>query len=753
MKISEKRLEAKLVKEVKRLGGHALKFHSSAETGFPDRLIILKKGKTLWVELKSTGRKPTKLQNFRIKALKELGHTVEVVDSEETLTKVINLIKKKLDMKELAIDIETYCDLDLKDVGVYKYAEHPSFQILMLAYAFDNEPVQIVDLANGDDIPVLVVNAIISSNFIKTAFNANFERVCLSKHILTKGFLSPDKWVCSRVNAARVGLPMSLDAVGKALGTEQQKSGTGKDLIRYFSMPCKPTKTNEGRTRNLPEHAPEKWEEFKEYCKQDVETERDIRKHIGHVKFTDFDNHLFHIDQLINDYGIFTDEVLIKNAIRFDKEYRNELVKEAKELTGLDNPNSPAQLKKWLHEQTGVEAPSLAKDKVADLLKNSDLSEDVERLLNIRKRMSKTSVKKYAKMIDSRSDKDGRIRGLFQFYGANRTGRWAGRLVQMQNLPRNKTDDLEIARELVRYGNIKLFKFLFDNPADILSQLIRTAFIAPDSRKFVVSDFSAIEARVIAWLAGETWRIKVFNSHGKIYEASAAKMLNKPIDDITKDERSKGKIAELALGYQGGAGALLAMGAINMGLKEEELDGIVRAWRASNPKIVELWREVQVAAIKAIEGKGKQMVKGGLVTIHRDRNDMIITLPSGRQLFYCSVGIGVNQFGSKSITYYGMDQTSKKWSKLETYGGKLVENIVQAIARDCLGEALIKIRQKYPRTPIVGHIHDEVVLEAPAGIAEHRLNTVNEILGEPISWAKGLPLKGAGFVSKYYKKD
>ncbi len=627
----------------------------------------------------------------------------------------------------------------------------------MIAYAFDNEPVQIADLANGEDMPVLVMNAIISSNFVKTAFNANFERVCLSKYLLGEGFLPATLWSCTMVNAARVGLPMTLDSVGKVLKTEQQKSGTGKDLIRYFSMPCKPTKTNGGRTRNLPEHAPEKWEEFKEYCIQDVETERAIRKKIKrHISdnFANFDTRLFILDQNINDRGVFTDETLIKNAIRFDNEYRNELIKEAKELTGLDNPNSPAQLKKWLKEQTGKEVASLAKDKAAELLNDTDLSPKVKRLLNIRKRISKTSVKKYAKMIDSRSDKDGRIRGLFQFYGANRTGRWAGRLVQMQNLPRNKTEDLELARNLVKDGNFKLFKFIFDNPADILSQLIRTAFIAPEGKKFVVSDFSAIEARVIAWLAGEAWRMEVFSSHGKIYEASAAKMLNKSIDDVTKEERSKGKIAELALGYQGGSGALLAMGAINMGLAEEELDGIVQAWRASNPKIVGLWKEVQEAAIKAIEGKGKQAIKNGLVTIHRDQDgSMVMTLPSKRQLFYRDVGIGVNQFGSKSITYYGMNQTSKKWSKLETYGGKLVENIVQAIARDCLGEALLDIRFFHPETPIVAHIHDEVVIEAPADTAEEQLNQINKILGTPIWWAKGLYLQGTGFVSKYYKKD
>ncbi len=651
----------------------------------------------------------------------------------------------------LSIDIETYCDLDLGDCGVYKYASHPSFEVLLFAYAFDDDPVQVLDLSGRKPLPRSLWNALSDPQIIKTAFNANFERICLSAHVFGGRhplYLKPEQWDCTMVRAGVAGYPMSLEAAGKALQIDKEKLESGSALIRYFSKPCKATKTNGKRTRNLPEHDPEKWEMFKEYCKRDVEAEREIKTRLNYISISDEERKLYALDQHIVDRGVLIDKDLVTNAISIDNQLRKELEKEAIELTGLENPNSPAQLKIWLKEETGIAFPSLAKGVVQELLDSGKMTTKAEKILKIRQLMSKTSVKKYAKM-ESAACSDDRVRGLIQFYGANRTGRWAGRLVQVQNLPQNKIEDLDLARDLILANDYDAFEMVFENPAAILSQLIRTAFIAPKGKTFVVSDFSAIEARVIAWLADEQWRLEVFSTHGKIYEASAAKMLGKEVEEVTKAERSKGKVAELALGYQGGKGALLAMGALNMGLEEDELTGIVDSWRQSNPAIVRLWHNVQKAAINAIQGRGRQMVNGK-VFIETREGSLAITLPSGRSLYYVKAGIGLNRFGGESITYMGMDQTTKKWVKLETYGGKLVENIVQAIARDCLANTLLNLDNKEAFT--VMHIHDEVVVEVEENIAEKELERINKKMTSP-NWAPDLPLKGDGYITRYYKKD
>ena len=666
-------------------------------------------------------------------------------------------------MKTLSIDIETYCDLDLKDVGVYRYASDPSFEIMLLAYSFDSDPVRIVDLAQGEKIPEEAIDAIMDGAIKKTAYNANFERVCISMYLYNTvpmfantGFscfdtdmLDPAQWECSMVKAGMLGLPMNLAAVGKVLKIENEKIEAGKALIRYFCKPCKPTKVNGGRVRNLPEHAPEKWEEFRGYCIQDVTAEQEVLDKISFFKTPGIETELYNLDQHINDTGIEVNMQLVRNAISIDRTLKKQLVIEAKEISELSNPNSPEQLKDWLWKETGKVITSLTKDMVKKLLEDGGLSDDAEKMLQIRQDMSKTSVKKYSKMEEAVCS-DTRVRGLLQFYGANRTGRWAGRLVQVHNLTRNYINDLDLARELVLNNDAELIDMFYDSTQDILSQLVRTALVAPSGKVFVVSDFSAIEARVIAWLAGELWRLEVFNTHGRIYEASAAKMLRKDIEDVTKEDRFKGKVAELALGYQGGKNALLAMGALAMGLIEEELPQLVTSWRKANPKIKALWRITQDAAMRAITEGGIHSVFGK-VHIYCKKKYLVIRLPSGRSLHYFNVGLGKNRFGGESITYYGMNQTTKKWQKMETYGGKLVENIVQAIARDCLSVSLLKIDKAGFRT--VMHVHDEAVIENDIPSAEEDLKRVNAIMAEDIEWAPGLPLKGEGYVTPYYKKD
>ncbi len=587
-----------------------------------------------------------------------------------------------MSMKLLSIDIETYSSVDLIKSGVYAYCESSDFEILLFAYAFnDDEEVHIVDLASGEKVPADIIKAMTDPTVLKTAYNANFERTCLAKHF--RKSMPPDQWRCSSVHALMLGLPGNLDGVAKCLRLKVQKIKEGKALIRYFSVPCKPTKVNEGRTRNLPEHDLDKWATFKDYCKQDVEVERQIRKKLDAFPIPKVEQKLWELDQKINDEGVLIDNSLVNNAIQADKAFQDKLFEEAVRLTGLENPNSPAQLKGWLLKQ-GLEVDSLAKKNVETLMSDVEKPE-VKRLLKLRQAMSKTSVKKYEAMERSICP-DQRIRGLLQFYGANRTGRWAGRLVQIHNLPRNSLKDLQIARELLESGKYEALELLFESVSDVLSQLIRTTFIPSKGNRFVVADFSAIEARVIAWLAGERWRMDVFQSHGKIYEASAAQMFKVPIETIDKGSllRQKGKIAELALGYGGSKGALMQMGALEMGLTEDELPELVSAWREANPKIVKLWWGIEAAAIKAVKEKAVVKMQYGL-TFHYTKGILFITLPSGRSLAYVRPKIGIDErFGKEQLTYEGTEQGSKQWGRIPTYGGKLTENIIQAIARDCL---------------------------------------------------------------------
>lgn len=650
-------------------------------------------------------------------------------------------------IKVLEIDIETYSSVDISSSGVYKYSEADDFTILLFAYACDDKPVQIVDFAAGETLPERIFQALTDPNVLKTAFNAAFERICISRFY---GIDLPiDQWECTMVRSAMLGLPLSLAQVGKVLNLEEQKMAEGKALIKYFSCPCKPTKVNEGRTRNLPEHAPEKWSVFKSYCIRDVEVERAIRNKTKGYVIPDSEKALYAVDQSINDRGVLVDMDLVYNAIRMDNVYKTRLCEEAMTLSGLENPNSVTQLRAWLETETGSTVKALTKKDIPDLLAGTDNSK-VKRLLAIRQELAKTSTKKYEAMKNA-ACADGRVRGLLQFHGANRTGRWAGRLVQVQNLPQNHIEDLDLARNLVLEGDLEVLEMMYGNVPDTLSQLIRTAFIAKPGHTFFVCDFSAIEARVIAWLANETWRLDVFQTHGKIYEASAAMMFHVPVDEITKMDprRQKGKIAELALGYQGGIAALKTMGGEKMGLSESEMQEIVNNWRKANPAIVKLWDDVQSAAISCIEKKKSVTLQHG-ITFSIRLGALMISLPSGRCLSYPRPYIGENRFGSKSICYEGLSQTTKQWGRQETYGGKLVENIVQAIARDCLAVTIMRLEAK--GYPIVFHVHDEVIIEARAD-GSQTLEEVEEIFRQPIPWAKELPLKGAGYVTNYYLKD
>lgn len=652
-------------------------------------------------------------------------------------------------MKILAIDVETYSSIDIKTAGAYRYCEGPDFEILLFAYAFDDEPVQIVDLANGETLPDEVIDSLDNPTILKTAFNANFERNAISSDMYFPNGMPPEQWECTMIKALTMGLPGSLDMVGKALNFEEdkQKMKEGKALIQYFCKPCKPTKTNGKRTRNLPEHDPEKWELFKEYCKQDVEVERAIRNKLSKFETTDKEKRLWQLDQVINDRGVGTDLILINKAIECDLIFTERLQNEARELTGLDNPNSPTQLKKWLGERVGHEVTSLTKDSIPGLLEEAK-DDNVKRVLELRQLMAKTSIKKYEAMEKSRCE-DGRVRGLLQFYGANRTGRWAGRLVQVQNLPQNHLPDLDDARNLLRTGQFDTIEFLYDSIPDTLSQLIRTAFIPREGNRFMVADFSAIEARVIAWYAGEQWRLDVFATHGKIYEASAAQMFHVPIESIKKgsDLRQKGKIAELALGYGGSVGAIMSMDK-SKSIPEEELPGLVKSWRNANPNITKFWWDCDKAAKKAINERTTVCMQYGLKFIYNP-GVLFIQLPSGRKLAYIKPKIEVGKYGSDVITYEGMEQTSKQWTTLETYGPKLVENIVQATARDCLGEAMFNVEEAGYK--VVFHVHDELIMDVPKDFG--KLEEVNEIFGKPISWAPGLPLKADGYECDYYMKD
>ncbi|AWI03482.1 DNA polymerase [Clostridium drakei] len=649
----------------------------------------------------------------------------------------------------LAIDIETYSSVDITKSGVYAYTEAEDFEILLFAYAYDDEEINIIDLAFGEKLPQSIIEDLTSPELIKTAFNANFERTCLAKYLNKP--MPPEQWRCSAVHALTLGFGASLEGAAKGLNLQQQKMNEGKALIRYFSMPCKPTKVNGGRRRNLPQNDIEKWKVFKIYCKQDVEVERAVRKKLEKYPVTKKEWELWALDQKINDSGVRIDKVLVHNAIECDKTCQSKKKEEAAALTGLENPNSQVQLKAWL-ETKGVKAESLSKEKVKELLKEVEDSK-VKRVLKLRQELSKTSVKKY-EAIERAVCKDERVRGLLKFYGANRTGRWSGKLVQAQNLPRNTMDNLEAARMLLKSGNYEMLEVLFYSVPEVLSQLIRTAFIPAFNSRFIVSDFSAIEARVIAWLAGEKWVIDTFKGSGKVYEMAASRMFGVPIEKIVKGNmeyslRQKGKVATLACGYQGSTGALIAMGAVKMGLKEEELPGIVAAWRKSNSNIVKLWRKIEDAAIKAVTEKKVVKMQYGL-EFFGSEEFLFIKLPSGRSLSYVRPRIEKDfRFNKLKLTYEGIEQGTKAWGRLNTYGGKLTENIVQAIARDCLAYAMLRLDKAGYK--IVFHVHDEVILDVPNGFGS--LKEVNEIMGKPIEWAKGLPLKADGFETDYYKKD
>lgn len=646
-------------------------------------------------------------------------------------------------MKTLSIDIETYSDQPLTKTSVYRYVESPVFEILLFSYSVDGRPVRLVDLACGEEIPAEVIAALTDEVVTKWAFNANFERICLSRYLgmPTGKYLSPASWRCSMIWAATMGLPLSLEGVGSVLGLEKQKLTEGKELIKYFCQPCAPTKTNGQRTRNLPAHAPDKWIAFKKYNIRDVETEMSIQARLAKYPVSDSVWNEYHIDQEINDRGVALDMELVRQAIQMDGRSRSELTQAMKDLTSLENPNSVQQMKQWL-SINGVETDTLGKKAVAEMLKT--VPPELQTVLTLRQQLAKSSVKKYQAM-ETAVCADGRARGMFQFYGANRTGRWAGRIIQMQNLPQNHLEDLTEARSLVRSGDFDAVKMLYEDVPDTLSQLIRTAFIAPEGRKLIVADFSAIEARVIAWFAGETWRQKVFAEGKDIYCASASQMFGVPVEKhgINGHLRQKGKIAELALGYGGSVGALKAMGAIEMGLSEEELPPLVDAWRQANPNITKLWWDVDHAVMEAVRFKRTNETHG--ITFSCKSGMLFITLPSGRQLAYVKPKIGTNKFGGDCITYEGVGGM-KKWERLDSYGPKFVENIVQATARDILCYAMNTLRC----CSIVMHIHDEVVIEADPQMS---LQAVCDQMGRTPPWAKGLQLRADGYETDFYKKD
>ena len=643
---------------------------------------------------------------------------------------------------QLGIDIETYSDVDLQKCGVYAYTDSPAFEILLFAYAFDDEDVSIVDVAQGESMPERVMEALTDDSIVKTAFNTAFERTCIAKNYSLT--LPPVSWQCTAVQSAMLALPASLEGVGEVLAIRQKKLKEGKDLVRYFSMPCKPTKANGGRTRNMPEDAPEKWELFKSYCIRDVEAEREIRYKLRNYPIPDSEQLLYQMDQEINDRGILVDQVLVDHAVTCDTEYREQVTRRAYELSGLENPNSPAQIKEWLSDK-GVEVESLSKKAVAGLIKETD--GEVLEMLKLRLLMAKTSVKKY-EAIKRSVCLDGRVHGLLQFYGANRTGRWAGRLVQVQNLPQNHLEDLSLARDLVKAGDYETLDLLFDSVPGVLSELIRTAFIPKPGCRFIVADFSAIEARVLAWLSGENWRIQTFIEGGDIYCASASKMFGVPVVKHGENGhlRQKGKISELALGYGGSQGALTAMGAIDMGIPEEELPELVSQWRAANPHITKFWWDVDAASKKAVREKTR--VDLGNVAFEYRSGILFITLPSGRKLSYVKPRLETNRFGRSAITYEGVGE-SKKWMRIETYGAKLTENIVQATARDLLAQAMLRLRAA--GYEIVMHVHDEAVVEVPEGTSS--VEEVCRIMAEQPAWAKGLPLNADGYECAFYKKD
>ena len=660
-------------------------------------------------------------------------------------------------INEMSIDLETYSNVDIKKSGVYKYAESDNFEILLFAVSIDGCPVTVYDLACGEMLPDEIIDALVDDTVIKWAFNAVFERVCISYWLkrnypdkfkgygpvedTTGNYLNPVSWRCTMVWSAYMGLPLSLEGVGAVLGLKEQKIKEGKDLIKYFCVPCKPTKSNGGRTRNLPHHAPDKWAVFKSYNKRDVLTEMGIKEKLHKFPVPEFLWDEYHIDQQINDRGILVDMQLVENAITFDERSKADISSQLKNITVLDNPNSVVQMKAWLSEQ-GFETDTLGKKAVAELIK--DAPDDLAQVLTLRQQLAKSSVKKYQAM-EKATLNDNRARGMFQFYGANRTGRWAGRIIQLQNLPQNHMDDLAEARELVRIGDYDSLEMLYDDIPDTLSQLIRTAFIARPGYKFYVADFSAIEARVIAHLAGETWRIETFKAGGDIYCASASKMFHVPVEKhgINGHLRQKGKIAELALGYGGSVGALKAMGALEMGIPEDELQPLVTAWREANPNIVSMWWDFDNAIKNAIKMHSSTESHGIKFTW---RSGMLfITLPSGRKLTYIKPEIGENQFGGESVTYEGIGAT-KKWERLESYGPKFVENVVQAISRDLLTNAIKTLSHCF----ICGHVHDEIIIECTDNVS---LDVLCQQMARTPDWMPDILLRADGYVTEFYKKD
>ena len=660
-------------------------------------------------------------------------------------------------MKELSIDLETFSDIDIKKSGVYRYSESDHFEILLFAVSIDNGPVTVYDFACGDTLPDELLDALTDDTIIKWAFNASFERICISNWLrknypdrfvsysipedTVRNYLDPESWRCSLVWSAYMGLPLSLEGVGAVLGLKDQKMKEGKDLIRYFCVPCKPTKTNGGRTRNLPEHAPDKYATFKEYNKRDVEVELGIKGRLANFPVPDFVWDEYHLDQEINDRGIGIDMDVVTNAIAFDERSKGEIADTMKAMTNIENPNSVVQMKAWLSDQ-GLETDTLGKKAVAEMIK--DAPDDLAQVLSLRQQLAKSSVKKYQAMQNAVCN-DGRARGMFMFYGANRTGGWAGRIIQLQNLPQNHMDDLAEARELVRQGDYDSLEMLYDDIPDTLSQLIRTAFIPKPRYLYYVADFSAIEARVLAHIAGEAWRSKVFLDNGDIYCASASAMFGVPVEKHGQNAhlRQKGKIAELALGYGGSTGALKAMGAIEMGLKEEELQPLVDAWRASNPNIVSLWWDVDNAVKNVIKLHGKAETHG--ISFYWKSGMLFISLPSGRALSYVKPRIGENKFGGESVTYEGVGST-KKWERLESYGPKFVENIVQAISRDLLMNAMKTLSDCF----ICGHVHDELIIECKKEVS---LDVLCKQMARVPNWMPDILLRADGYTTPFYKKD
>jgi DNA polymerase bacteriophage-type len=654
-------------------------------------------------------------------------------------------------MRRLHIDIETYSSVDIKACGLYRYVESPDFQILLLTYAYDGKAPVTIDLAStfdGETIPAFLEKDIYDPTIVKVAHNATFERVCLSKHFGKP--IPVSQWECTMIKAAYCGLPLGLDAVAEALKLNVRKDTEGKALIKYFSAPCKPTRTNGGRTRNLPEDDPARWEKYKAYNNQDVVVEREIDEVLSLVEWPSSERINYNIDAVINDRGIGIDRELAESATTLDEAHKAVLSARIAELTGLDNPNSAAQMKAWLTEEMGEEVSSLNKDFMKDLIQQAAGS-PAEGVLRLRQQLAKSSTAKYTSMLNCRCE-DGRARGLFQFYGANRTGRFAGRLIQLQNLPQNHIEPLALARQLIREGDGAAAEAFFGNLSSTLSQLIRTAFIPREGHVLAVADFSAIEARVLAWLAQEQWRMDVFATTGKIYEASAEMMFHQPKGSVDKSSplRQRGKVAELALGYGGGVNALTTMDK-DGSIPEDEKQGIVDAWRAASPAIVALWKDLERCSFGAVGRGGVWTTKNHGIEFRVEGKWLTIKLPNGRKLYYCEPEFTTNRFGSRSIKYKAMDQTTHKWGWTETYSGKFCENLCQAIARDCLCDAMLKIENA--GLPIVLHVHDEAAVEVPTENAEAALKTMLGIMAEPLPWAPGLLLKGEGFITEYYKKD